>query len=254
MFYPDSPILGRHIIAIHGSYARHGIGIENNLVVCLTPVLDPNQQFQSQIQCIPIQAFANGWELRYAQYQNISFNLQDVRNRAVSSVGTIDAYSFNLSGDNFAFWCITGNHLQTFQANNAYFGQHLYVDRIGYQHHGIGIENGLVVHFNYLQGEHVIHIVNYHEFSRGSEIKLIPYKTRFDLLQVRNRALNNIGRSGYDLFENNCEHFATWCLAGIKESIQVDQIRNAITTGLVVSAGLATIYAIGKLLEEEDYE
>ena len=36
------------------------------------------------------------------------------------------------------------------------------------------------------------------------------------------RAKSRIGESGYNLFHNNCEHFAIWCKTGIAESYQVE--------------------------------
>lgn len=40
------------------------------------------------------------------------------------------------------------------------------------------------------------------------------------------RAASMIGRSGYDLFSNNCEHFATWCVTGEHSSAQVEMARS----------------------------
>ncbi len=41
------------------------------------------------------------------------------------------------------------------------------------------------------------------------------------------RAASMIGRSGYDLFSNNCEHFATWCVTGEHSSAQVETVWSA---------------------------
>lgn len=39
-----------------------------------------------------------------------------------------------------------------------------------------------------------------------------------------NRAKQYIGEQGYNLLVNNCEHFAIWCKTGLKYSYQVDMI------------------------------
>ncbi|MBR1418067.1 MAG: lecithin retinol acyltransferase family protein [Synergistaceae bacterium] len=38
------------------------------------------------------------------------------------------------------------------------------------------------------------------------------------------RARSQLGRTGYNLICNNCEHFAVWCKTGVKESSQVNKI------------------------------
>lgn len=43
-----------------------------------------------------------------------------------------------------------------------------------------------------------------------------------------NRARNEIGRRGYNLLCNNCEHFAIWCKTGIRESSQVNKFIEAL--------------------------
>ena len=38
------------------------------------------------------------------------------------------------------------------------------------------------------------------------------------------RARSQLGKTGYNLICNNCEHFAVWCRTGVKESSQVNNI------------------------------
>ena len=38
------------------------------------------------------------------------------------------------------------------------------------------------------------------------------------------RARGELGKKGYDLICNNCEHFAMWCKTGVRDSGQVDRI------------------------------
>lgn len=46
-----------------------------------------------------------------------------------------------------------------------------------------------------------------------------------------------IGSSGYDLFSNNCEHFATWCVTGEHNSAQVEIVWS--TAGVVGVGNIA---------------
>ena len=42
------------------------------------------------------------------------------------------------------------------------------------------------------------------------------------------RARNELGKTGYGIVWNNCEHFAIWCKTGLRESSQVNKIFDAI--------------------------
>ncbi|MFP3043291.1 lecithin retinol acyltransferase family protein [Treponema primitia] len=42
--------------------------------------------------------------------------------------------------------------------------------------------------------------------------------------ETADRARSRIGEGKYNLFFNNCEHFAIWCKTGIAESVQVSSI------------------------------
>lgn len=52
---------------------------------------------------------------------------------------------------------------------------------------------------------------NYHLYSNKETVK---------------RAYSRIGEREYDLFTNNCEHFAVWCKTNISVSIQVEEAAN----------------------------
>lgn len=51
-------------------------------------------------------------------------------------------------------------------------------------------------------------------------LKVIEYKL-YTPQETLNRARSRIGESNYNLFSNNCEHFALWCKTGISESHQI---------------------------------
>ncbi len=116
-------------------------------------------------------------------------------------------------------------------------GDHLYVMCLGYSHHGIDCGDGHVIHFNSGPFQKVvgalgdqpprIERVPIAEFSQGRELQLRLYDVCDDPEATIQRAISRIGQTGYQLFENNCEHFAVWCKTGWPKSTQVDAIRQA---------------------------
>ena len=42
------------------------------------------------------------------------------------------------------------------------------------------------------------------------------------------RAKSCLGKAGYELLGNNCEHFALWCKTGVKTSHQVNAVWHAL--------------------------
>ena len=54
-------------------------------------------------------------------------------------------------------------------------------------------------------------------------LKVIEYKL-YTPQETLNRARSRIGESNYNLFSNNCEHFALWCKTGISESHQISSL------------------------------
>jgi Lecithin retinol acyltransferase len=58
-------------------------------------------------------------------------------------------------------------------------------------------------------------------FARGLSVEVRAYESSLDSDQVIARALSRLGERGYDLVENNCEHFAIWSKTGHHHSPQV---------------------------------
>jgi hypothetical protein len=129
-------------------------------------------------------------------------------------------------------------------------GDHIRVKRMGglYYHHGIDMGDGTIIHFS---GElfdnenaEVIRTLE-EEFLDGSEKRIVSYTGRDDLLPVKEtlkRAKAKLGNKDYGLIVNNCEHFATYCKTGKKESRQV---RKAATTALVVMIAVG-LFLVGQ--------
>jgi hypothetical protein len=130
-------------------------------------------------------------------------------------------------------------------------GAHIYVERGLYSHHGIDCGDWTVIDFSgQNEGKHnaMIRRVSLAEFAQGCPIWTRPYGARFAPEVVVERATAMIGRSGYHLFANNCEHFATWCVAGERASHQVEAAFSAAGIfGLVQFAPALGPSAVGAL-------
>ncbi|OON95976.1 MAG: hypothetical protein ATN36_06880 [Epulopiscium sp. Nele67-Bin005] len=96
-------------------------------------------------------------------------------------------------------------------------GDHLFVNRFGYTHHGIYIGNGAVIH--YLRAS--VQIADLKTFADGEIIQrkddsqsLLSYTPKEAVL----RAYSRLGEDNYNLFTNNCESFVRWCRNGGQEN------------------------------------
>ena len=96
-----------------------------------------------------------------------------------------------------------------------------------YKHYGIEIENNQVIHFvgtSYLtRRKSKIEKTTLDEFSRNGKIQIVnKYKKKFSNKEIVQRAKSKLNTNfeGYSIKTNNCEHFATWCATGIKQSQQ----------------------------------
>jgi hypothetical protein len=126
-----------------------------------------------------------------------------------------------------------------------YKGKHLIVDKGFYTHHGIGIGNGLVIHYSGLADgfeSGPICEVSLDEFSGGDEIivKSHPNK-KYSTKEAIERAKSRLGEDAYSIWGNNCEHFVEWCIDGKHQSDQVDTGVNLVTAGSSYGAGAGAI-------------
>jgi len=105
-----------------------------------------------------------------------------------------------------------------------YYGEVLYVDRGLYKHFGVGVGEDLVIHFNGRDFSTArIILSGMEEFSGGKTVHLSIGTSDFTKSEVVGRAYSKLGGDfgGYDLVNNNCEHFARWCVFDKKSSSQV---------------------------------
>jgi len=133
-------------------------------------------------------------------------------------------------------------------------GDHVKVKRMGglYTHHGIDVGNGRIIHFSGEVGRKrnaAVVLATRSEFAAGGDIEVVSYASSDSADQVVNRARSRLGESGYDLFGNNCEHFARWCKTGQKRSEQVaDAASGAFGVGgggAATAAGVGVVSATG---------
>ncbi len=92
-------------------------------------------------------------------------------------------------------------------------GDHIYVHRHGYTHHGIDCGNGTVVHYTGEVGQKAnasVRRTPIDQFAKGSVIKVREYGTCDPPDIVIQRAESRLNETKYSLIFNNCEHFATW--------------------------------------------
>lgn len=141
-------------------------------------------------------------------------------------------------------------------------GDHLYVSRGAYFHHGIDCGDGTVIH--YREGEAITRS-SLPFFALGETVRVKPYVTAdpadpADV--VVDRAESRLGERDYHLVFNNCEHFVSWCKTGQHRSDQVNTVVAATVAGGLVGGALlggafvvpaiaaAGVYGISKQLEQ----
>lgn len=114
-------------------------------------------------------------------------------------------------------------------------GDHLITSRGWYAHHGIYIGNGKVIHYSGLAdglSTGTICEVSLAEFENGDPACIRHHHNALPPKAIVQRAKSRMGEDNYNLFSNNCEHFATWCVTGEHNSQQISQL--AVSPGMVV--------------------
>lgn len=105
-------------------------------------------------------------------------------------------------------------------------GAHVVTHRRGYDHHGIYLGNGRVIHYSgrLRHPEGLVEEVSMDEFCRGRPLEEARRERRvFGRDEIVQRARSRLGEHGYRLLSNNCEHFCSWCVAGENRSEQVER-------------------------------
>src|SRR5271168_3521328 len=120
-----------------------------------------------------------------------------------------------------------------------------------YRHHGIYAGGGRVIHYaGWIRGRRgLIEEVSLDEFSEGRECEVIL--TPPDLTTGRDivrRARSRLGERCYDLLENNCEHFCTWCQLGEARSVQIELMAKPLRLTI---AALQALWRVASTLPPE---
>jgi cell wall-associated NlpC family hydrolase len=105
-------------------------------------------------------------------------------------------------------------------------GDHVFVNRNLYSHHGVCCGDGSVIHYDssLLRPEAaVVCTTSLAEFAGGAAVYVRQYASCDPRSVVLRRARSRLGERRYHLLFNNCEHFAAWCKTGTSASSQVSQ-------------------------------
>lgn len=92
---------------------------------------------------------------------------------------------------------------------------------VPYEHYGIDCGDGTIIHYS-KAGEAEIARTSQAAFAQGGAIYTKNPATAFIPDVVIERAESRLGERRYDLFFNNCEHFADWCKTGRGECSQLE--------------------------------
>lgn len=113
-------------------------------------------------------------------------------------------------------------------------GDQIRVNRKFYCHHGIYCDDNTIIHFGSTTQEldpekAEVLISDLSTFLKGGILEVREYsedelKRKRKPIEIVNYAFTQIGRKGYDLINNNCEHFSNECAFGEHISDQVNDI------------------------------
>ncbi|NUM56580.1 MAG: lecithin retinol acyltransferase family protein [Candidatus Hydrogenedentes bacterium] len=108
-------------------------------------------------------------------------------------------------------------------------GDHVRVFRTGYWHHGIDCGDGTVIHYTgelFNRANAAVRRTTLEQFAKGGRVRVVKSDPTFDAEAIISRAESRLEETRYSTVLNNCEHFASWCRTGQRES---KQVRRAIT-------------------------
>lgn len=125
--------------------------------------------------------------------------------------------------------------------HDLYYGEHIFIKKGIYTHHGLGIEQGKVIHYaGFLDtwDRGPVEIIEIKTFSFGQEIMIRHYPNRiFNKEEAVKRAKSRLGENNYSIWGNNCEHFVEWSINGLHESRQV----YSALRGILISFSIAAV-------------
>lgn len=120
----------------------------------------------------------------------------------------------------------TGDHL--------YFAGAFHVPSL--YHHGVYVGNDQVAHFfgsskKYDASVRVIPVSEFEQLAAKEKqtVRVLQTQRRLPPDVIQARALSQLGKSGYNMMTNNCEHFVNWCVQGVAYSPQVNYQLKTVT-------------------------
>jgi hypothetical protein len=132
-------------------------------------------------------------------------------------------------------------------------GDHIRVFRGYFWHHGLYVGKQAVIHIasedDAGKQSARVRCATLLDFAQGGEVVKVNYGQRLSAEESIARAEASLGRSGYHLGRNNCEHFVTWCVTGHHSSAQIENVSSgaAFVGGATVAprAGVGLVTAAG---------
>jgi hypothetical protein len=130
-------------------------------------------------------------------------------------------------------------------------GDHIRVRRLVYTHHGVEVDDCMVIHFTGTPGskkDAAIRREPIATFAVGGVVEILEYAERLEVDETIRRAESRLGESGYNLYANNCEHFARWCVTGHHRSSQVHAVNATGAVGgsaATAAAGVGVVSTVG---------
>lgn len=135
-------------------------------------------------------------------------------------------------------------------------GDHVYVrcqaNGIPFQHHGIDMGDGTVIHLAPESGARIALRDNSEAFSvrrdpmsvfsNGEPVHVVELTGERTKAETAAAAEAQLGRTGYSLLDDNCEHFARFCATGKSESHQIEM--SAATVSTVASMATKAVWSI----------
>ena len=100
-------------------------------------------------------------------------------------------------------------------------GDHIYVRRRVYSHHGIYAGDGTVIHYTGEEKEKkdpLIRETDIEAFLKDGKLRRRDYKKRLPPSETLSFAKKHLSDNSYSITLNNCEHFATYCATGKRKA------------------------------------
>jgi hypothetical protein len=117
-------------------------------------------------------------------------------------------------------------------------GDIIICNRIFYEHYGIYTGKGRVIHYAARDGDFGADVkvreTSLKDFANNDKCHVLPSTgnikraKHFSPEETVRRARSRIDEKDYNLFFNNCEHFALWCKYGKNRSVQVEKAAGAV--------------------------